>query len=111
VYSAFSQTFDDSIRVIETAILESDEVVRKIRTKAKRLQGWRARKLVLEELKVQYYGVNGFSTFHYDWVSQVTKGNRAITFIIYLVANCTDGSTNFPKLEAPFDERWCSVIE
>jgi prolyl 4-hydroxylase len=73
--------------------------------------GWRGNHTRLQPLKVQRYGPGGFYTFHYDWDALVEDGNRATTFMIYLVANCTGGGTNFPKLPMPEDARWCSVIE
>lgn len=111
MYSGFSQKSDDSIRITETAVLETDSVLWKIRARARKLQGWRGKRLRLEKTKVQRYGVNGFFTFHYDWDSQITEGNRATTFMIYLVANCTGGGTNFPELESLVDQRWCEVID
>jgi len=39
------------------------------------------------------------------------QGNRATSFMTFLVANCTGGGTNFPFLPQPSDERWCGVIE
>jgi len=43
-------------------------------------------------------------TEHYDWLDPEDKyierwGNRATSFFVYLVANCTGGTTVFPKVQ------------
>ncbi|KAI0896687.1 hypothetical protein F4806DRAFT_495993 [Annulohypoxylon nitens] len=102
---------DLDVRVSETATLQSDEIVKRIESRALKLKGWRTDSFELQELEVQRYGFNGFYTFHYDWVGDLQEGNRMTTFMIYLVDQCTGGGTNFPRLEQPKDSRWCEIIE
>ncbi|KAK0620906.1 hypothetical protein B0T14DRAFT_432644 [Immersiella caudata] len=111
VYSSDDVSVNLKARVSESAIVPRDDVVRRIEKRAARLMGWRGNHTHLQPLKVQRYGVGGFYTFHYDWDGLVDDGNRATTFMIYLVADCTGGGTNFPRLPMPEDTRWCSVIE
>lgn len=111
VYSGEEAYYDDDIRVSETAVLEMDRTLRGIRQRARKLQGWRGKSHIIEPLKVQRYGVNGFFNFHWDWDTHVEEGNRVATFMIFLEANCTGGGTNFPDLPMPKDDRWCDVIE
>lgn len=32
------------------------------------------------------------------------------TFMVYLIADCTGGGTNFPRVVKPSNPRWCDVI-
>lgn len=39
-------------------------------------------------------------------------GNRLSSFFVYVAANnLTGGGTNFPILNAPYDERWCEFVD
>ncbi|PWY96373.1 hypothetical protein BO94DRAFT_580224 [Aspergillus sclerotioniger CBS 115572] len=99
-------------RVSESAVLPQDPIVRRIKKRAQRLQGWRGNDTVLERLKVQRYAVNGFYSWHYDWHGNLPEGDRVTTLLVYLVGNnCTGGGTNFPRLKRPEDPRWCQIIE
>ncbi|KAK5995766.1 Prolyl 4-hydroxylase subunit alpha-1 [Cladobotryum mycophilum] len=111
IYPGNQAYVDTSKRASDTAEIDRDEVVRRIERRARRLQGWRGRGTELQPLRTQRYGVGGFYTFHYDWDSLSEHGNRVTTFMVYLVADCSGGGTNFPRLERPSDGRWCNVIE
>ncbi|CAI7600466.1 unnamed protein product [Penicillium viridicatum] len=52
-----------------------------------------------------------FYNFDYDWDILAKYGNRVTTYMVYLVADCTGGGTNFPRLQRPNDSRWCKVID
>lgn len=87
--------------------------MRRISQRAADFQGYRGKKTLIEPLLVQRYGTDGFYGYHFDWDETLSVGNRATTFMTYLVANCTGGGTNFPFLANPDDGRWCEegVIE
>ena len=100
----------------ESAVLEPDGVMERIKQRAMRIWGWKNNSTQVEPLKTQRYGVGGFYTFHYDWAKTSAQGNRVATFMVYLVGNCTGGGTNFPYLKRPpangsSNSRWCSVID
>ncbi|OOF95810.1 hypothetical protein ASPCADRAFT_36224, partial [Aspergillus carbonarius ITEM 5010] len=112
VYPGGKSHVDTSERVSESAIMPpDDEIVRGIEARALAIQGWRGDSAFMQKMKTQRYGVNGFYNFHYDWDSLIQKGNRITTFMVYLVANCTGGGTNFPRLSRPNDTRWCGIID
>ena len=102
------------MRDSESAFVDrSDPVVRRVTRRAAAFQGWRGKTTGMEPVLVQRYGVDGFFNYHFDYDESMEKGNRATTFMSFLVANCTGGGTNFPFLPQPEDERWCAdgVIE
>jgi prolyl 4-hydroxylase len=55
--------------------------------------------------------------YHTDWfpleaVAPDASGNRASSFFAYVQArNLTGGGTNFPPLDAPWDEKWCEFVD
>ncbi|KAE8350082.1 hypothetical protein BDV28DRAFT_159929 [Aspergillus coremiiformis] len=110
VYPGDKSHIDNSQRVSESAVLPRDETVIRIEERALAFQGWRGNSTYMQPMKTQRYGVNGFYNFHYDWDSLVEKGNRVTTYMVYLVADCTGGGTNFPRLPRPNDTRWCNII-
>ena len=64
------------------------------------------------------YGDGQNYHFHTDWFNAPDRttvevgGNRLTSFFVYVaVANLTGGGTNFPVLNAPFDERWCQYVD
>ena len=63
------------------------------------------------------YDIGGQYRHHFDWVasdkvvSDNLGGNRVTTFMVYLDDNCTGGGTNFPRLKAPADSKWCKFID
>jgi prolyl 4-hydroxylase len=55
---------------------------------------------------------------HYDWLdvnqggySVDTAGNRVTSFFVYLVANCTGGTTVFPQVDRPEGDAWCDTLK
>ncbi|GAW16599.1 hypothetical protein ANO14919_060320 [Xylariales sp. No.14919] len=113
VYSSFDgNRIDDKMRVSDSAWMDrQDPVVRTITQRAREFQGWRGKNTSIEPLLVQRYQADGFYNYHFDWDESRTRGNRATTFMSYLVGDCAGGGTNFPFLPQPSDDRWCDVIE
>ncbi|KAB5515113.1 putative prolyl 4-hydroxylase alpha subunit [Coniochaeta sp. 2T2.1] len=113
VYGGFDQSpVNTKMRDSESAFMDrADPVVRRVTKRAAAFQGWRGKTTAMEPLLVQRYGVDGFFNYHFDYDESMEQGNRATTFMSFLVANCTGGGTNFPFLPQPSDERWCDVIE
>lgn len=63
------------------------------------------------------YANGGKYHWYNDWFASATKattpmgGNRLSSFSVYVsAANVTGGGTNFPMLEPPTDDRWCSLV-
>jgi len=53
---------------------------------------------------------------HFDWfepenVEVELHGNRASSFFVYLVANCTEGTTAFPEVPRPKQPEWCDILK
>ncbi|KAI0199404.1 putative prolyl 4-hydroxylase alpha subunit [Astrocystis sublimbata] len=111
IYPGRDAYVDRSQRVSETVELYRDEVVRRIERRARKLQGFRGSRQLLQPMKTQRYPVGGFYNFHFDWDPLVAEGNRDTTLMAYLVGNCTGGGTNFPRVPRPADKRWCKIIE
>jgi prolyl 4-hydroxylase len=101
---------DTNARVSETAALKRDDVVRNFEQRAASIMGWRNNSTKIERMKVQRYGYNGYYSYHYDWDSLSTRGNRIVTFMVYLVDDCTGGGTNFPRVSRPSNRTWCDII-
>jgi prolyl 4-hydroxylase len=71
----------------------------------------------IENLQVVKYIAGGHYNPHYDWLYEPnggfdldTAGNRASSFFVYLEANCTGGSTNFPGVDRPVENEWCETL-
>jgi prolyl 4-hydroxylase len=62
---------------------------------------------------VQRYNPSNQYRDHYDWFSDspTLDGNIDSTFFVYIQANCTGGGTNFPRLKALEDEKWCEWVD
>jgi len=64
---------------------------------------------------VKYHDTQQFRE-HTDWFDAemdegVKKhGNRLSSFFVYLVANCTGGTTVFTKVQRPKAPEWCDVL-
>jgi prolyl 4-hydroxylase len=93
-------------------------MVRCIEDRALSFQGFDRPRKHLESLQLVKYNRGGTYHWHTDWFispSQTTVahgGNRISTFFVYVAAsNVTGGGTNFPKLDAPRDERWCQFVD
>jgi len=103
---------DPSYRSSVTATLGRDKVIEKIEDRAKAFPGYDSSGLI-KPLVVQKYELGNQYRDHYDWFhnSQSIGGNIESTFFVYIEANCTGGGTNFPRLKAPRDEKWCEFID
>jgi prolyl 4-hydroxylase len=95
-----------------------DAVVRCIEERALAFQGFDTPRSHLEPLQLVKYGLGEHFHFHTDWYTDPSLaspsfgGNRLSSFFAYVnVANgtTTGGGTNFPVLDAPGDDRWCSL--
>jgi prolyl 4-hydroxylase len=70
-----------------------------------------------EPLQLVKYGPTEHFHFHTDWfpprgphAAVDVGGNRVSSFFVYVQVEpgTTGGGTNFPRLDAPADERWCT---
>lgn len=113
VYAGYGDGIvDPEKRISESAKLNStDPIVRRIQQRAHSIVGWRGATIKPQALTLERYRVDGFYDYHYDWDPTLKKGNRVSTFMVYAVADCEAGGTNFPYLPRPNDTRWCDVIE
>jgi prolyl 4-hydroxylase len=71
----------------------------------------------IENLQAVKYQAGGRFNPHYDWLYEATggfgldtSGNRESSFFVYLEANCTGGSTNFPAVDRPVEREWCETL-
>ncbi|TKX18207.1 2OG-Fe(II) oxygenase-like protein 8 [Elsinoe australis] len=111
VFNAGQEYSDDKVRKSEKARIERDKTVQCIEARALAFQGW-PKDTFIERLWTQRYTApDGHYAHHYDWGSANPNARRASTFMVYLEANCTGGSTHFPLLQRPSDPRWCDYIE
>ena len=112
VYGGKEPRYDPEIRLSESVTLSAeDPVVRRVKRRAEKFQGWRGNSTAMQLPTVQRYHVDGFFDYHFDWEPKRAKENRVTTFMLYLVADCTGGGTNFPYLKRPNDTKWCDAIE
>jgi prolyl 4-hydroxylase len=105
---------DPTFRSSLTATLDSQEVVRCVEDRARSFPGYDSPEGgLIKSLVVQRYGVSHQYKSHYDWFPDgpYIEDNIESTFFVYIQANCTGGGTNFPRLEAPRDEKWCEFID
>jgi len=103
---------DPTYRSSVTAKLGRQDVVRCIEERARSFPAYDSTGLI-KPLVVQRYGVTSQYKDHYDWFPDgpYIDGNIESTFFVYIQANCTGGGTNFPRLKAPEDEKWCEFID
>ncbi|KAK1471715.1 2OG-Fe(II)oxygenase superfamily protein [Colletotrichum abscissum] len=106
------------VRTSQSTSLWRDDVVRCIEERAIAFQGYGMPKSHVEPLQLVKYGKGQQYHFHTDWFTDPAHarahlgGNRLSSFFGYVSAvNVTGGGTNFPLLDAPSDERWCSFID
>lgn len=106
------------VRTSQSTSLWRDDIVRCIEERAVAFQGYSVPKSHVEPLQLVKYGEGQRYHFHTDWFTDPahTKasmgGNRQSSFFGYVSAvNVTGGGTNFPLLDAPQDDRWCSFID
>ncbi|KAK3348890.1 2OG-Fe(II) oxygenase superfamily protein [Lasiosphaeria hispida] len=101
------------VRTSHSTTVPRDPVVRCIETRALVFQGYDTPRSHLEPLQLVKYGPTERYHFHTDWFTSAAEtaagGNRVSSFFAYVhVANdTTGGGTNFPRLDAVTDERWC----
>jgi prolyl 4-hydroxylase len=53
---------------------------------------------------------------HYDWFGDenqetILSGNRVSSFFVYLVGNCTGGTTVFPYVKRPERDEFCGALK
>ncbi|KAK0712434.1 hypothetical protein B0T26DRAFT_649346 [Lasiosphaeria miniovina] len=107
------------VRTSQSTNVGRDGVVRCIEERALAFQGYSVPRTHLEPVQLVKYGPTERYHFHTDWFTDGTAthaaaaagGNRASSFFAYVhVANdTTGGGTNFPRLDAPGDARWCDA--
>ena len=65
----------------------------------------------IERLWTQRYNTTGHYALHYDWAFANKQSRRESTFMVYLQADCKGGGTNFPMLDAPYNQKWCDFVD
>lgn len=104
---------DKAYRLSMTAKLDrTDDVIKGIEQRARSFPFYK-RFGDFMPIVVQNYGISGQYRDHYDWFDDehAVGGNIASTFFVYIHANCTGGGTNFARLTAPDNEKWCEFID
>ncbi|KAL1638566.1 hypothetical protein SLS58_008779 [Diplodia intermedia] len=110
VWTGEEERLDPSVRVSEKAEIERDEVVQCIEERARLFQGWRPFTFI-EKLWTQRYVSGGHYSYHFDGPTNIARGGRISSFMVYLDGNCTGGGTNFPRLEMPPGRQWCQFLD
>ncbi|KAK7724484.1 hypothetical protein SLS57_004239 [Botryosphaeria dothidea] len=110
VWTGGEERLDESVRVSEKAEIERDTVVQCIEERARLFQGWRPYTFI-EKLWTQRYGPGGHYVHHFDGPTNIQRGGRISSFMVYLDSNCTGGGTNFPRLERPPNDEWCKFLD
>ncbi len=106
-------------RTSQSTDVRRDDTVRCIEERALTFQGFDTKESQLEPLQLVKYTVGEQYDFHTDWFTDpqyytsYNGGNRFSSFFVYVhVSNdTTGGGTNFPYVDPPKDERWCSFVE
>jgi len=105
-------------RSSQSTTVPRDPVVRCIEDRALAFQGFDLARTHLEPLQLVRYSRGGAYHWHTDWFSAASQaapvlgGNRLTSFFVYVAAtNITGGGTNFPILDAPYNERWCDFVD
>ncbi|PVH85205.1 2OG-Fe(II) oxygenase superfamily protein [Cadophora sp. DSE1049] len=105
-------------RTSQSTSVIRDSIVRCIETRALEFQGFDTPRSHLEPLQLVQYGNGENYHLHTDWFEAPSRmtpevgGNRLSSFFVYVAANnLTGGGTNFPILNAPYDERWCKFVD
>ncbi|KAH8804494.1 putative prolyl 4-hydroxylase alpha subunit [Xylogone sp. PMI_703] len=104
---------DPNYRSSQTASLARDQVIRCIEERARAFPYYSSKEGLIKPLVVQRYGISNQYKDHYDWFPDgpYIDGNIESTFFVYIQANCTGGGTNFPRLDAPREEKWCEFVD
>ena len=119
------------VRTSQSANIPRDAVVECIEQRALRFQGLFAEHAErLEPLQLVKYGTGEHYHYHTDWFTDPVHataalgGNRASSFFAYVHVSGNEsesesapaeklrgGGTNFPLLDAPFEDGWCAFID
>lgn len=99
---------------------DDDVVVNCIEQRAAYFQGYTAISNLETLQVVKYvplylltrYHEDGQVQPHFDWLPTTVpsferSGNRLSSFFVYLLANCTGGTTAFPRVPRPSSSEWC----
>jgi len=109
-----SGAVEDTTRRSASYVPPRDTVVQCIEQRAQAIQGYGQTAGRLERIQLVKYGISDEYKHHFDWADTPPEkafDNRQSTFFAYVDTNCTGGGTNFPRLTAPEDERWCEVLD
>jgi len=104
----------DTTRRSRSYVPPRDDVIQCIEQRAKSFQGHGQTAGRLERIQLVKYGISDEYKHHFDWADTPPEkafDNRQTTFFAYVDTNCTGGGTNFPRLTAPENEKWCDVID
>lgn len=106
-------SFNPNYRSSLTASLDRQSLIQCLETRAKSFPFYTTPNALIKPLVVQRYGPSNQYRDHYDWFSSspTLDGNIDSTFFVYIQANCTGGGTNFPRLKALEDEKWCDWVD
>jgi len=95
---------------------DNDIILSCIEQRAARFQSHVPRENMENLQVVRYVNRQEFRP-HFDWLEpQYVEdiggaGNRLTSFFVYLLANCTGGSTVFPELARPESPEWCGTVK
>ncbi|KAF7521645.1 hypothetical protein G7054_g12386 [Neopestalotiopsis clavispora] len=107
-------------RTSQSTNVERDDVVRCIEERALLFQGFDVARSQLEPVQLVKYAQGERYHYHTDWftnaaahASSALGGNRQSSFFAYVAAadNITGGGTNFPMLDAPYNQKWCDFVD
>ncbi|KAK6069413.1 2og-fe oxygenase family protein [Seiridium cupressi] len=105
-------------RTSQSTNVERDDLVRCIEERALLFQGFDVPRNHLEPVQLVKYAQGEHYHFHTDWftnpihATSALGGNRLSSFFAYVAAeNITGGGTNFPMLDAPYNQKWCDFID
>lgn len=98
--------------------VDRDNIVRCIEDRALLFQGFDTPRSHLEPVQLVKYDQGEQYHFHTDWFTNPVHatsafgGNRLTSFFAYVAADdMTGGGTNFPMLDAPYNQKWCDFID
>lgn len=100
------------------ALVPRTDAVRCVEDRARALQGWRD-DVWIERLRVQRYRAGGHYRHHFDWSSGRGGWGRVSSFMVWVAdlegdgdgERLEGGGTEFPRLKARGDGRWCEFVE
>ncbi|KAI4596685.1 hypothetical protein KJ359_005027 [Pestalotiopsis sp. 9143b] len=108
-----------STRTSQSTNVDRDGVVRCIEERALLFQGFDVPRAHLEPVQLVKYAAGEHYHFHTDWFTDpahagaAVGGNRASSFFAYVAASddIRGGGTNFPMLDAPYNQKWCDFVD